>query len=188
MQRWKTSAVFKNSYHCLACFIPNPQSPQAFLGFIQETQHAQGREEDLVRHNSPLLFSPSTTTTFSSQTTQLFVWAHTNTLLFIMLIWHCQSWEGETAVLVWPWAHPSLVPASLHSIPPPPSPPWFHISLSLFVFNIVSKTTLYPFVKLADLNSVNPPTCPPYQKHVHVGGIPSLLALINITKTSKTVA
>lgn len=53
--------------------IPSPQSPQAFLGFIQETQHAPFREEDLVRHNSPFLFSPPTTATFSSQAAQLFV-------------------------------------------------------------------------------------------------------------------
>lgn len=123
--RQKSSALFKNDYHCSARFVSNPS---LFLGFIQETQQAQGREEDLVRHNSPLLCSPPT---FSSRATQLFVWAHTNTLLFIMLIWHCRSWEGETAVLVWPSAHPSLVPASLHSIPPPPSPPWFHVSLPL---------------------------------------------------------
>lgn len=62
--RWmdRKPVLFQNYYyyHCPACFVPNPQSPQAFWGFIQETQHAQGREENLVRHNSTLLFSPPT--------------------------------------------------------------------------------------------------------------------------------
>lgn len=115
------------SLSCLLHSWPTASTSFSWLYSRNSTRSRQGRRFGEAQLSSSL-FTP---TTFSSQATQLFVWAHTNTLLFIMLIWHCRSWEGETAVLVWPWAHPSLVPASLHSIPPPPSPPWFHISLPL---------------------------------------------------------
>lgn len=137
MDRWKTSAgflymyIFCCYYNCPACSFLAHSLHKLFWDLFKKLNTLHSGKKIWWGTTLPFSFLPPTTATFSSQAAQLFVWAHTNTLLFIMLIWHCRSWEGETAVLVWPWAHPSLVPASLHSIPPPPSPPWYHVSLPL---------------------------------------------------------
>lgn len=79
---------------------------------------------------------------------------------------------GETAVLVWPWAHPSLVPASLHSSSS--IPPLFQISPSLSPFPsslplsyIVSRTTPHPFIIFTDLISASLPSCPSIFNKTH---------------------
>lgn len=108
-------------------------------------------ERDLAMHNSPL---PCSLFSFGQSHPAVPASAHSHTGFYYADLTLLKL-GGETAVLVWPWAHPSLVPASLHSAS---IPPLFQISLP--PSHIVSKTTPHPFIIFAGLISASLPTCP----------------------------
>lgn len=117
-------------HHCHLGFTQRPlTAPSGLLLGSLEFLHTPLTPAPLLKNEGSRWLNY--TILFNHKSTQLFLWAQITTVGFARLTL-LKSWV-ETAVLVWPWAHPSLVPTSFSS-----SSSSIHISLSL------SPPTLFP--------------------------------------------
>lgn len=143
-------------HHCHLGFTQRPlTAPSGLLLGSLEFLHTPLTPAPLLKNEGSRWLNY--TILFNHKSTQLFLWAQITTVGFARLTL-LKSWV-ETAVLVWPWAHPSLVPTSFSS-----SSSSIHISLSLSLLLRCFQNNTAPFH-----NICWPNFCQPFHLFIHLG-------------------